>query len=136
MHRRELLRLLSLSTLAGTVACKRPSDSARPAAFSPQTTSGAGFVPDVELLLTAAPEEAAVLPGAPTRVWRFSGRLLEGPAETLQALPGSYLGPVIRLRRGQKVRVRFANQLAEDSIARRGGPHTSPDPSEHPGHPR
>lgn len=77
MHRRELLRLLSLSTLAGTVACKGPStQGARPAAFSPQTTSSAGFVPDVALLLTATPDEAAVLPGAPTRVWRFSGRLL------------------------------------------------------------
>jgi hypothetical protein len=93
MDRRELLRLLSLSTLAGTVACKGPSASARPAAFSPETTSGAGFVPDVELLLTAAPDEVAVLPGAPTRVWRFSGRLLKGPADTLQTLHGSYLGP-------------------------------------------
>jgi FtsP/CotA-like multicopper oxidase with cupredoxin domain len=73
-------------------------------------------VPDVELLLTAAPDEVAVLPGAPTSVWRFSGRLLKGPADTLHTLPGSYLGPVIRLRRGQKVRVRFANQLGEDSI--------------------
>ena len=52
MHRRELLRLLSLSTLAGTVACKGPSASAPPAGFSPQTTSGA--VPDVELLLTVS----------------------------------------------------------------------------------
>src|SRR5687767_6903161 len=101
VHRRELLRLLSLSTLAGAAACKGPSVSADRAAVLPQTTSAA-FVPDVELLLTAAPGEVAVLPGAPTRVWRFSGRLLTGPPDTLQTLPGSYLGPVIRLRRGQK----------------------------------
>ena len=116
MHRRELLRLLSLSTLAGSIACAGSSASAHPAATAPQTSSGAGFVPDVELVLSAAPDEVTVLRGAPTRVWRFSGRLLKGPADTLQTLPGSYLGPVIRLRRGQKVRVRFANQLAEDSI--------------------
>jgi FtsP/CotA-like multicopper oxidase with cupredoxin domain len=133
MDRRELLRLLSLSTLAGTVACKGPSASARPAAFSPETTSGAGFVPDVELLLTAAPDEVAVLPGAPTRVWRFSGRLLKGPADTLQTLHGSYLGPVIRLRRGQKVRVRFANKLAEDSIVHWHGLDV---PESADGHPR
>jgi suppressor of ftsI/bilirubin oxidase len=93
MDRRELLRLLSLSTLAGTVACKGPSASARPAAFSPETTSGAGFVPDVELLLTAAPDEVAVLPGAPTRVWRFSGRLLKGPPTRSRHFPGPTLAP-------------------------------------------
>jgi FtsP/CotA-like multicopper oxidase with cupredoxin domain len=81
-----------------------------------QTIPGSGFVPDVELVLTAAPSEVPVLPGAPTRVWRFTGRLVKGPAGTLQALPGGYLGPVIRLRRHQKVRIRFANQLSEDSI--------------------
>ena len=133
MHRRELLRLLGLSTIAAAVACKEPSASARPAAFSPQNTSGAGFVPDVELLLTAAPDEVAVLPGAPTRVWRFSGRLLKGPANTLQTLAGSYLGPIIRLRRGQKVRVRFANQLAEDSIVHWHGLDV---PESADGHPR
>ena len=133
MHRRELLRLLSLSTLAGATGCKGPFASGRPAAFSPQTTPSAAFVPDVEMLLTAAPDEVAVLPGAPTRVWRFSGRLLKGPADTLQALPGSYLGPVIRLRRGQNVRVRFANQLAEDSIVHWHGLDV---PERADGHPR
>jgi FtsP/CotA-like multicopper oxidase with cupredoxin domain len=133
MDRRELLRLLSLSTLAGTVACKGPSASARPAAFSPETTSGAGFGPDVELVLTAAPDEVAVLPGEPTRVWRFTGRLLRGPADTLQTLPGSYLGPVIRLRRGQHVRVRFANNLGEDSIVHWHGLDV---PESADGHPR
>ena len=92
-----------------------------------------GFVPDVELVLTAAPDEVSVLPGAPTRVWRFTGRLLKGPADTLQTLPGSYLGPVIRLRRGQQVRVRFANQLAEDSIVHWHGLDV---PERADGHPR
>ncbi len=133
MHRRELLRLVSLSPLAGAIACKGPSAGASPAAFAPQSTSGAGFVPDVELLLTAAPDEVAVLPGAPTHVWRFSGRLLKGPADTLQTPPGSYLGPVIRLRRGQKVRVRFANHLAEDSIVHWHGLDV---PEAADGHPR
>jgi FtsP/CotA-like multicopper oxidase with cupredoxin domain len=72
--------------------------------------------PDVELVLTAAPGEIGLLPGAPTRVWAFSGRVLRGPASTLQSLEGSYLGPVIRLQRGQRVRVRFRNQLEEPSI--------------------
>ena len=90
MHRRELLRLMGLASLT-------PALRALPYA---QTTT-----PDVELELTAAPGEVAVLPGAATKVWRFTGRMLRGPAGSLQVLPGSYLGPVIRLRRGQRVRI-------------------------------
>lgn len=89
--------------------------------------------PDVELELTAAPAEVQVLPGSPTRVWRFSGRVLRGPAETLQTIPGSYLGPVIRLRRGQHVRIRFRNQLSEPSIVHWHGLDV---PAVADGHPR
>jgi FtsP/CotA-like multicopper oxidase with cupredoxin domain len=133
MDRRELLRLLSLSAIGGAVGCDAQRASARPAALSPRASATAGVVPDVELLLTAAPDEVRLLPGAPTRVWRFTGRLLKGPADTLQTLPGSYLGPVIRLRRGQQVRVRFANELAEDSIVHWHGLDV-PDAAD--GHPR
>ena len=133
MKRRDLLRLLSLSTLAGATGCGGVSADPSPAAFSRQTTPPFGFAPDVEFTLTAAPDEVALLPGAPTRVWRFTGRLLKGPADTLETLPGSYLGPVIRLRRGQQVRVRFANQLGEDSIVHWHGLDV-PDSAD--GHPR
>jgi blue copper oxidase len=124
---------LSLSAAAGATGRGWPSTSAGAAALPSQSRSGAAFSPDVELLLTAAPDEVAVLPGAPTGVWRFTGRVLEGPADTLQTLPGSYLGPVIRLRRGQKVRVRFANQLAEDSVVHWHGLDV---PESADGHPR
>ena len=79
-----------------------------------QTVSGTS--PEVELSLTAAPGEISLLPGPPTRVWQFTGKVIRGPASTLQAVDGSYLGPVIRLRRRQRVRVRFLNQLGEPSI--------------------
>lgn len=91
------------------------------------------FQPDVEIILTAAPDEMILLPGRSTPVWRFTGQLLKGPADTLQTIPGSYLGPVIRLRRGQKVRVRFANQLPEDSIVHWHGLDV---PENADGHPR
>ena len=133
MYRRDILRLLSLSALAGAAACGDQSISPPPDAFSPVTTPGAEFVPDVELVLTAAPNDVSVLPGEPTRVWRYSGQLLKGPADTLEILPDSYLGPVIRLRRGQKVRVRFANHLDEDSIVHWHGLDV---PERADGHPR
>lgn len=132
LNRREILRLLGLSTIAGTVACEQPSASMAAAQW-PQGAAGNGFVPDVELLLTAAPDEVALLPGEGTGVWRFSGRVLKGPAGVLQTLPGSYLGPVLRLRRGQKVRIRFANQLPEPSIIHWHGLDV---PESADGHPR
>ena len=129
MLRRDLLRLLGFSAMAGAsghgmAACSFPSA---------EQGRSPGFEPDVEFTLTAAPGEAQVLAGAPTRVWRFTGQLIKGPATTLQALPDSYLGPVIRLRRGQKVRVHFNNRLAEQSIVHWHGLDV---PEAADGHPR
>lgn len=96
-----------------------------------QTASGT--TPEVELALTAAPGEIGLPPGAPTRVWRFTGRLIRGSASTLQTFDGSYLGPIIRLRRHQRVRVRFLNQLGEPSIVHWHGLDV---PERADGHPR
>src|SRR6185436_12530948 len=115
MHRREALRLLSLSSIAAGVpdriASSWPAQSVRPRAQPPGP-----FAPDIELALTASPGTASILPGAATNVWRFSGELLKGPSTALQTIPGSFLGPVIRAQRGQKLRIRFRNQLGEPSI--------------------
>ena len=132
MHRRDLLHLLGLSAVAAATGVARAAVPEWIEA-SGQRPAATGAPPDVELVLTAAPGEVGILPGAPTRVWRFDARLLSGPADTLRTLPGSYLGPVIRLRRGQKVRVRFDNQLAEDSIVHWHGLDV---PQESDGHPR
>ena len=91
------------------------------------------FAPDVELALTAAPGAVQILPGAPTRVWTYSGSVIKGPPDTLQDLLGSYLGPTIRLHTGQKVRIHFANQLPESTIVHWHGLHV---PERMDGHPR
>jgi FtsP/CotA-like multicopper oxidase with cupredoxin domain len=91
------------------------------------------FDPDVELALTAELGDAHILPGAPTRVWRFSGRVLKGPANSLDSSLGSYLGPTLRLRRGQKVRIHFNNHLPDPSIVHWHGLDV---PEAADGHPR
>jgi FtsP/CotA-like multicopper oxidase with cupredoxin domain len=91
------------------------------------------FQPDVELALRAAPSEQAILPGAPSQVWSFRGELIRGPVEALQPMADSYLGPTIRMRRGQKVRVHFTNDLPQESIIHWHGLHV---PAEMDGHPR
>ena len=133
MHRRDLLRVLSLSAIAGATTRADGRAGHLTVASTAQVAPTAAFVPDVELRLTAAPDDVPVLPGAPTSVWRFAGQLIKGPAGTLQVLPGSYLGPVIRLHRGQKVRIHFSNQLGEDSIVHWHGLDV---PEAADGHPR
>ena len=91
------------------------------------------ITPDVELALTAAPGEIPLLQGTPTPVWRFTAQLIRGPASTLQNVGSSYLGPVIRLRRGQRVRIRFRNRLGEPSIVHWHGLDV---PERADGHPR
>ena len=102
--RRDLLRSFG----AVTVGALMP--------FNARPFRHAASVPDVEIALTAAPADVRILSGAPTRVWRFTGRVLKGPAESLQTMPDSYLGPTLRLKRGQNVRIRFANRLPDPSI--------------------
>lgn len=105
----------------------------QPARFLRQRAASPPFDPDVDLTLTAAPGEAQILAGAKTNVWRFTGTVNKGPATSLQVIPGSYLGPVIRLRRGQKVRIRFRNSLPEPSIVHWHGLDV---PEAADGHPR
>ena len=57
-----------------------------------------------------------ILPGASTTVWGYEGELLSGSGVTVQSIPGSYLGPILRVKTGTKLRLIFQNDLAEDSV--------------------
>jgi|CXWL01.1.fsa_nt_gi FtsP/CotA-like multicopper oxidase with cupredoxin domain len=130
MERRKFLQ----SALAGSAVLGSTGAGILFSSYTQQPLEAkSAFVPDVEFVLTAAPDEVALLPGRPTPVWRFTGQLTKGPADTLQTIAGSYLGPVIRLRRGQRVRVRFANKLPEPSIVHWHGLDV---PENADGHPR
>ncbi len=90
---------------------------------------------DVEVELRAV-VGSAVLDrplGTSAEVWRFEGRLLAGPAAALTRSSGGYLGPTFRVKRGQRVRVHFKNELPESSIVHFHGLHVS---EANDGHPR
>lgn len=87
----------------------------------------------MELALKATRGQVAILPGAATAVWHYQAELLAGDPASVVALPGSYLGPILRVRQGQRVRVRFANDLTEPSIVHWHG-LLAPDGMD--GHPR
>jgi FtsP/CotA-like multicopper oxidase with cupredoxin domain len=102
---------------AGGAALSAGSHGMAPAEATP------GFNPDIELELNAVTGEAGLLSGNATRVWRYTGRVLHGSAQALGFLDGSGHIPVIRVRRGQKLRIRFNNRLPEESIVHWHGLH-------------
>jgi FtsP/CotA-like multicopper oxidase with cupredoxin domain len=81
------------------------------------------FNPDVDMELTCRPSEASILEGRATGVWRYAANLLKGPENTLTPLPDTYLGPVMRFQKGQKIRIRLRNGLPEPTIAHWHGLH-------------
>ena len=94
--------------------------------------ASANFHPDVEINLICKPSSVSILPGQPTQVLQYSGKLVKGPANTLTEIPGSYLGPVMRFEKGQKIRINLHNQLDEPTVTHWHGLHV---PAEQDGHP-
>lgn len=91
----------------------------------------AAFRPDVEMEITARVAEVPIMPGAHTSVFKYYGKLLKGPKAALTTMPG-YLGPMLNLVQGQKVRIFFYNQLPEPSVIHWHGMHM---PQKADGHP-
>jgi FtsP/CotA-like multicopper oxidase with cupredoxin domain len=69
-----------------------------------------------EIELTAAPGQTQILPGTPTGVLHYTGQVLSGPPSVLESIRDSYLGPIIRLTRGDRVRIRSRNEIGGPSI--------------------
>lgn len=90
--------------------------TAAPGALPPPAQTTAPAAADLELALKATRGQVAILPGAKTAVWRYQAELLTGDSASVAVLPDSYLGPILRVRQGQRVRVRFTNDLPEPSI--------------------
>lgn len=94
--------------------------------------ASANFHPDVEIDLLCKSAAVSILPGQPTRVLQYFAKLVKGPANTLTALPGSYLGPVMRFEKGQKIRINLRNELDETTITHWHGLHVPADVDGHP----
>lgn len=131
INRRKFLKLSSAGVL-GYWAGIPDSFLDLPVA-SAATAISPAFVPDVEIALTAAPDQVQIMAGNPTNVWKYTGRLLKGKQDNLINHENSYLGPTIRVQKGQKVRIHFINRIPDPSIIHWHGLHV---PAEMDGHPR
>ncbi len=127
LTRRDFMNGVGMGTAA--LLAGLPQVEAAPAMQSASDT----FEPDVALELIALPRSVSLRPGRATSVWSYQSRVLKGDPVSVQALPDSYLGPILRLRRGQKVRIDFINRLDQPSTVHWHGLHV-PDTMD--GHPR
>jgi suppressor of ftsI/bilirubin oxidase len=94
--------------------------------------ASAAFEADIEINLTAKSARIPIYEGPQTLVWKFHADLIKGPADTLKEIPGSYLGPIFNFKKGQKVRIRFDNQIPQRCIVHWHGLHV---PQVMDGHP-
>ncbi|TVZ27115.1 hypothetical protein JM83_2138 [Gillisia sp. Hel_I_86] len=90
------------------------------------------FKPDLDIKLTAVEQEISILEGRKTMCWTFKSELILGDSSSLQQIPDSYLGPIIKVNKGQKIRIRFQNELPQESIVHWHGMHV---PEQYDGHP-
>lgn len=96
-------------------------------------TKPAGAPADVQIELRAVRDQVAVRLGNTTAVWRYQGKLLRGASGSLEP-GGGYLGPTIRVRRGQRVQIEFTNDLPEPTTVHWHGLHVPDDMDGHPRH--
>ena len=125
VNRRDFLYLAGLGAFA--LASSPARATARSAALAPAP------LVDLDMELTASPGTANLVPGRATSTWAYAARVLAGDPSSVRPLAAGYLGPVIRAQRGQNLRVRFVNELAEPSIVHWHGLHV---PADMDGHPR
>ncbi len=153
VSRRKFLRwsgagaaIVATGGLGGLLSACAPNSSTPTTAFATATPTAANAVTpptatfspsgapvDVELALKAAPGKAAIFNGKETSVWSYRGEVLSGDPNSLYHIPDSYLGPVIRVKRGQKIRINYSNEIPQPSIVHWHGLHV-PDVVD--GHPR
>jgi FtsP/CotA-like multicopper oxidase with cupredoxin domain len=84
------------------------------------------------MTLRAIKDEVSIFPNINTKVWRVTGEVEQGRDMALPTLPDTYLGPTLRAKKGETVRIHFENQLDEESILHWHGLHVPADMDGHP----
>jgi blue copper oxidase len=113
ISRRRFLQYSGLGAAAlGLAAC---SGVGVPVATTPAGAPEAATTPASLLEFVLAPRriETPILPGAATQTLGYVAEVLQGDAGAVTAIPDSYLGPIVRVARGQTVRVHVRNELDE-----------------------
>lgn len=139
LTRRRFLIVGGLGAAAlGIAAC---ANGALPAAPRPknapavdETSAAATSAPVLEFSLTACKTELPILPGKATQLLSYASEVLQGDPNAVTAVPGSYLGPIVRVTRGQTLRVHLRNELDEPTNIHWHGLIVPAEMDGHPSH--
>ncbi|MDX2199482.1 MAG: multicopper oxidase domain-containing protein [Phycisphaerae bacterium] len=74
------------------------------------------FEPTLDLRLRARGTDTQIFEGATTRTLGYEPELITGDPTRVTSIAGSYLGPIIRARTGDRLRIRLQNDLNEPTI--------------------
>lgn len=136
VSRRDVLKLMGLGAVGLFLsACGLlPSASADPTAAPvlPTSPSPSADLPLLSVDLTARRGTLPIFPGRETSILRYQASVKEGSGDSLQTLSGSYLGPIFRVKQGQRVQVRLNNELPDPTIIHWHGLKTPDDMDGHP----
>jgi len=91
------------------------------------------FNADVEFDLISRQTKVKIFEGEPTEVYKYDFKLLKGSSNNIEGIKNSYLGPIIKVRKGDNLRINYKNLLDEESIVHWHGLHV---PERMDGHPR
>ena len=131
MKRRSFINQLAgysgLALIPGLQSCRNEAGET-----TIQTSVNPAFNPDLDVRLKASSQQFNILPGGSTQAATYLPEVLGGNDELLDSRPGSYLGPVFRVKPGDKIRVRFRNEIDGESIIHWHGLHVSPRMDGHP----
>lgn len=131
LKRRRFLQAVGIGTAALAASPAFPI-VLKKEAFEGKPGPTPGFSPDVEIDLIAKIDQVSILPGGPTRVWRYEAKVIKGDYSAVIPLPDTYLGPILRFRTGQKVRIRLHNRLPQEHIVHWHGVDTPSEMDAHP----
>lgn len=158
MDRRDFIQAASFSAAALLTNSAARAESATRIIKGVMSSASGAVVADVEIALRATATEVPLLSGATTRVWAYQGEVLRGDPASLQTIqdpsrrypirtansrslqapprlplpPYTYLGPIIRARKGQRIRINFTNNLPEATVMHWHGLHVAPEMDAHP----
>lgn len=131
LKRRQLLQAIGIGTAALAASPAFPI-VLKKEAFEQKPGPTPGFSPEVEIDLIAKVDQVSILPGPPTRVWKYEAKVVKGGPGVVIPLPDNYLGPILKFKTGQKVRIRLHNRLPQDHIVHWHGVHTPSEMDAHP----
>lgn len=133
MNRRQFLINAGYSSMALLGAGVLPYAMHSKADPSQTLAADPDFEPDLDISLISRPDGVGIFPVIATRVWRYQVRITKGDESRVNEIPQSYLGPIIRVRQGERVRIRYTNDIPQESIIHWHGLHV---PAIMDGHPR